>query len=293
VTRPRVSAFIICQNEAAHIEACLASVGWCDEIVVVDSGSTDRTVELARKAATRVVHHDWPGYAAQKNFALEQATGDWVLSLDADERVSDPLREEIRVTLAADPAAAGFRVPRQNFFQGAWVRHGGWYPDEQLRLFRRGRGAFTGSAVHESVRVDGPVARLAAPLVHQSYRGIADFVARANRYSELAARELATAGRGGSLADLLLRPGWRFVSMYLLRGGFLDGWRGFVLAVLYAHYVFLRAAKVREIGHNRPVTRRTPSTAARDHGKRTPPPPGQRPKAVDGWGGAGGEGGPE
>jgi len=141
----------------------------------------------------------------------------------------------------------GFRIPRQNFFQGAWVRHGGWYPDLQLRLFRRGRGTFTGSAVHESVRVDGPVGRMQAPLIHQSYRGISDFVARANRYSDLAARELAAAGRGGRLADLLLRPGWRFLSMYLLRGGFLDGWRGLVLAVLYAHYVFLRAAKVREL----------------------------------------------
>jgi glycosyltransferase involved in cell wall biosynthesis len=215
--------------------------------VVVDSGSADKTVTIAREFTDRVLFHAWEGYGAQKNWAIAQCHGDWILSLDADERVSEALRAEIVAALAGDPSVAGFQVPRQNFFQGAWIRHGGWYPDHQLRLFRRGRGAFTPSAVHESVRVDGAVGRLGAPLVHQSYRSIADFVARANRYSELAARELHAAGRGGSLVDLLLRPAWRFGSMYFLRGGFLDGWRGLVLALLYAHYVFLRAAKVREL----------------------------------------------
>jgi glycosyltransferase involved in cell wall biosynthesis len=245
---------IIALNEEERIRACLESVAWADEIVVVDSGSGDKTVTIAREFTDRVLFHAWEGYGAQKNWAVAQCQGDWVLSLDADERVSEPLRAEIAATLAADPPVAGFRVPRQNFFQDTWIRHGGWYPDHQLRLFRRGRGAFTPSAVHESVRVDGPIGRLRSPLVHQSYRGIEDFVARANRYSELAARELAATARGGSLADLLLRPAWRFVSMYVLRGGFLDGWRGLVLAVLYAHYVFLRAAKVRELG--RPTRRR-------------------------------------
>ncbi len=213
----------------------------------MDSGSSDKTVAIAREFTDRVLFHAWEGYGAQKNFAIAQCHGDWVLSLDADERVSDGLREEIAATLAADPPVVGFRVPRQNFFQGVWIRHGGWYPDYQLRLFRRGRGAFTPSAVHESVRADGPVGRLRAPLIHQSYRGIEDFVARANRYSDLAARQLAAAGRGGSLADLLLRPAWRFLAMYVWRGGFLDGRRGLALAILYAHYVFLRAAKAREL----------------------------------------------
>jgi glycosyltransferase involved in cell wall biosynthesis len=242
-----VSVAVIALDEEERLRACLESVGWADELIVVDSGSGDKTVAIAREFTDRVLFHAWEGYGAQKNYALDQCHGDWILSLDADERVSEALRAEIESTLAAAPAQVGFRIPRQNFFQGAWVRHGGWYPDLQLRLFRRGRGTFTGSAVHESVRVDGPVGRMQAPLVHQSYRGITDFVARANRYSDLAARELAAAGRGGRLADLLLRPGWRFLSMYLLRGGFLDGWRGLVLAVLYAHYVFLRAAKVREL----------------------------------------------
>jgi len=247
---PSVSVAVIALDEEERLRACLESVAWADEVVVIDSGSGDKTVPIAREFTDRVLFHAWEGYGAQKNFALAQCHGDWILSLDADERVSEPLRAEIDATLAAGPAEIGFRIPRQNFFQGAWVRHGGWYPDLQLRLFRRGRGTFTGSAVHESVRVDGPVGRLKAPLVHQSYGGVADFVARANRYSELAARELAGTGRGGSLADLLLRPSWRFLSMYVLRAGFLDGWRGFILAVLYAHYVFLRAAKVRELRHD-------------------------------------------
>jgi glycosyltransferase involved in cell wall biosynthesis len=246
---PELSVAVVALDEEERIRACLESVTWADEIVVVDAGSSDKTVGIAREFTDRVLFHAWPGYGAQKNYALAQCRGDWLLSLDADERVGEALREEIRTTLARGPAEAGFEIPRQNFFQGAWVRHGGLYPDHQLRLFRRGRGVFSEHAVHESVRVDGPVGRLRSPLVHQSYRGIQDFVARANRYSELAARELAAAGRGGTAADLLLRPLWRFVSMYVLRGGFLDGWRGFVLAALYAHYVFLRAAKVRELRH--------------------------------------------
>ncbi len=284
-----LSVAIIALNEEERIRACLESVAWADEIVVVDSGSSDKTVAIAREFTDRVLFHAWTGYGAQKNFALARCQGEWVLSLDADERVPEALRADIATTLAANPAEAGFRIPRQNFFQGAWVRHGGWYPDCQLRLFRRGHGVFTGSAVHESVRVDGPVGRLRTPLVHQSYRGIEDFVARANRYSELAARELAAAGRGGSLADLLLRPAWRFFSMYVLRAGLLDGRRGLVLAVLYAHYVFLRAAKVRELRADRTSGRDGPSrggsgAAPRAEGARSTPPPG-------GWGGVGGGGG--
>ena len=244
---PSLSVAVIALNEEERIRACLESVAWADETIVVDSGSSDKTTEIAREFTDRVLFHAWTGYSAQKNFALAQCRGDWLLSLDADERVSDDLREEIAATLVAAPREAGFFLPRQNFFQGRWVRHGGWYPDYQLRLFRRGQGTFRDTAVHESARVDGPTGRLRAPLLHQSYRGIADFVARADRYSDLAATELAAAGRGGSVPDLLLRPVWRFISMYLLRAGFLDGWRGLILAALYAHYVFLRAAKVREL----------------------------------------------
>jgi glycosyltransferase involved in cell wall biosynthesis len=242
----RLSVAVVTLNEEERLRACLESVVWADELVVVDAGSSDKTVAIAREFTDRVLFRAWDGYGAQKNFALGQCQCDWVLSLDADERVSDALREEIRGTLQGGRPEVGFYVPRRNILQGRWVRHGGFYPDWQLRLFRRGRGAFVERAVHESVRVDGPTGRIGAPLVHESYRSIGDAVARLNRYSDLAATDLARAGRGGSLADLLVRPAWRFVSMYLLRAGFLDGWRGLVLAALHAHYVFLRAAKVRE-----------------------------------------------
>lgn len=249
---PRVSVAVVALNEEERLRACLESVVWAEELVVVDAGSSDKTVAIAREFTDRVHFRAWDGYGAQKNFALGQCHGDWILSLDADERVSEALREEIRTTLQGGPGgAAGFFLPRQNLFQGRWVRHGGLYPDWQLRLFRRGRGAFVERAVHESVRVDGPTARLRAPLIHESYRSVADAVGRLNRYSDLAAAELCAAGRGGSPVDLLARPVWRFVSMYVLRTGFLDGWRGLVLAGLHAHYVFLRAAKVRELRSER------------------------------------------
>lgn len=244
---PELSVAVIALNEEERIRACLESVVWADELVVVDSGSSDKTVDIAREFTDRVRFQAWAGYGPQKNFAAAQCRGDWILSLDADERVPDALRDEIRAVLARDPPVTGFFVPRQNFFQGRWIRYGGWYPDYQLRLCRRGRGAFTETAVHESLRVDGPTARLRSPLVHQSYRGIEDFVTRASRYADLAARQLAVEGRGGSVADLLLRPAWRFLRMYVLQLGFLDGWRGLVLATLYAQYVFVRAARVREL----------------------------------------------
>jgi glycosyltransferase involved in cell wall biosynthesis len=241
-----LSVAVVTLNEEERLRACLESVVWADEIVVVDAGSSDKTMAIAREFTDRALFRAWEGYGVQKNFAVGQCRGDWILSLDADERVSDALRDEIRAALADGGPEVGFYLPRQNLFQGRWVRHGGLYPDWQLRLFRRGRGAFVERAVHESVRVDGPAGRMRAPLVHESYRSIGDAVARLNRYSDLAATELALAGQGGRLVDLLMRPVWRFVSMYLLRAGFLDGWRGLVLAGLHAHYVFLRAAKVRE-----------------------------------------------
>ena len=243
---PRLSVAVVALNEEERLRACLESVVWADEIVVVDGGSSDKTAAIAREFTDRVLFRAWDGYGTQKNFALGQCRGDWVLSLDADERVSDALREEIQATLRSGTSWSGFYLARQNLFQGRWVRRGGFYPDRQLRLFRRGQGAFVERAVHEAVRLEGPAGRLSAPLIHESYRSIADAVARLNRYSDLAAAELAKTGRGGSLVDLLARPAWRFVSTYVLRAGFLDGWRGLVLAGLHAHYVFLRAAKVRE-----------------------------------------------
>ena len=247
MTRPRLSVVVITKDEAERVRACLESVAWADELVVVDAESTDKTAQIAREFTDHVYVRPWPGFAAQKNFGLEQATGDWTLSVDADEEVSRELREEIEAVLAASGAAcAGYRIPRRNLFWGRFIRHGGLYPDWQLRLFRRGRGRFVDRAVHESVEVEGEVGRLRAALVHRSYRDVADFLARADRYSTLAAEEWLGSGRPARLSDLLLRPAGRFLSMYVVRAGFLDGWRGFLLAALYAYYVFIRSAKVWE-----------------------------------------------
>ncbi|HKZ04422.1 MAG TPA: glycosyltransferase family 2 protein [Methylomirabilota bacterium] len=246
----RLSVTIVAWNEEERLRACLESVGWADEIVVVDGESTDKTVALAREFTDRVWVRPWPGFAAQKNFALEQATGDWVLALDADERVTPELHARITRILADDaaghPVADGYALPRKNVFWGRWVRHGGLYPDYQLRLFRRQAGRFLADAVHESVRVEGRVERLGDALLHHSYRSLEDFVQRSNRYSTLAAGEWLRRGKRAGRADLIFRPLGRFLSMYIIQRGFLDGWRGFVLAVLYADYVFLRMAKAWE-----------------------------------------------
>ena len=242
----RLSVTIIAWNEEERLRACLESAAWADEIIVIDAESTDKTVQLAREFTDKIWVRRWAGFAAQKNFALEQATGEWVLSLDADERVTPELRERIGRIVLADGPADGYSIPRKNVFWGAWVRHGGLYPDYQLRLFRRAGGRFVDSAVHESVVVEGHVEALVEPMQHHSYRGLEDFVARSNRYSTLAAHEITSRGGRAGLADLALRPLGRFLAMYVLRRGFLDGWRGFVLAVLYANYVFLRTAKAWE-----------------------------------------------
>jgi glycosyltransferase involved in cell wall biosynthesis len=252
----RLTVTVIAWNEEERLRDCLLSVPWADEIVVVDAESTDKTVQLAREFTDRVWVRPWPGFAQQKNFAIAQATGDWILSLDADERVTPELGARIRRILAEDGPADGYRLPRRNVFWGAWVRHGGLYPDYQLRLFRRGAGRFVEDQVHESAEVGGRVEALVEPLEHKSYRDLEDFVRRSNRYSTLAAQDWLRQGKPLRIVDLVTKPLGRFCTMYLARGGFLDGWRGLVLAVLYAHYVFLRMAKAWEAG---PACGRTPS----------------------------------
>ena len=247
MSRARLSVVVVVQNEEERIRACLEAAGWADELIVVDAESSDKTATIARELTDHVFVRPWPGFAAQKNFGVEQAHGDWILSLDADEIVSAELREEIGVILAGGGSHAGYTVPRRNVFWGRWVRHGGLYPDRQLRLFQRGRGRFVERTVHESVAVEGSVGRLAGHLEHRSYRDVADFLARADRYSTLAAADWLAAGRGSRpLVDLALRPLGRFLGMYVARAGFLDGWRGFLLAVLYGYYVLMRSVKVWE-----------------------------------------------
>ena len=242
----RLSVIVITLNEEDRIRECLASVTWADEIIVVDAGSDDKTVAIAREFTDHVTVRPWEGFAAQKNFGIDRATGQWVLSLDADEQVEPALREEIAAVLANPEPHAGFRIARRNIMWGRWIRHGRLYPDWQLRLFRRGRGRFAERAVHESVTVEGSVGRLETPLVHQSYRDVGDFLRRADRYSTLAAEEWARGDQRFHRHQLVTAPLGRFLSMYVLHRGFLDGWRGFLLAALYAYYVFIRSAKIWE-----------------------------------------------
>jgi glycosyltransferase involved in cell wall biosynthesis len=244
-----ISVTIITRNEEERIQDCLESVAWARDIVIVDAESTDRTVEIAQKFTARVFVRPWAGFAAQKNFALAQTTQPWVLSLDADERVTPQLRQQIEDILAADGPLDGYYLPRKNLFQGRWIRHGTWYPDYQLRLFRRSLGTFRSVSVHESVQVKGRLEYLQAPLLHFSYQGIEDFVRRSNLYSTLAAQDLVRRGKRISWLQLCLAPLGRFCSMYFLHRGFLDGSDGLLLAVLYSYYVFLRSAKAWEMGY--------------------------------------------
>ena len=246
MTPPRLSVVVVTRNEEERIRACLEAVAWADELIVVDAESEDKTASIARELTDHVVVRPWPGFAAQKNHGLEVARAAWILSLDADEIVSPALRADIERVLERDGPADGYAVPRRNIFWGRWVRHGGLSPDRQVRLFRRGRGRFNERAVHESVQVDGVVARLAGHLEHRSYRDVSDFLARADRYSTLAADDVIARGGRVRAWDFVLRPLGRFVGMYVLARGFLDGSRGFLLAALYAYYVLIRCAKVWE-----------------------------------------------
>ena len=250
--RVRLSVVVIACNEANEIDDCLRSVDWADEIVVVDSGSTDQTIEIARRYTDRVVHRPWTGYADQKNFAVAQTAHDWVLSLDADERVSEALALEVRTLLAQPPRHAGFYISRRNFFLGRPIRYAGWSPDTVLRLFDRRTGRFEPRAVHESVRIEGSTGRLQHPIIHYSYRTLSAFHERAGRYAHLAATQMHVEGKRFRLLDLLTRPVWTFLKMYVIRQGWREGMHGLLLCSLYAYYTFLKYARLWEMKRLKP-----------------------------------------
>lgn len=247
MTRPRLSVCVVAMDEERNVAECLRSADFADEWIVVDSHSKDRTRELAAQCGARVIERDWPGHVQQKNFALDQATHDWVLCLDADERVSPELRASILAALERAELPAGFECARRTRYLGRWIRHGGWYPDRKLRLFRRTAGRWGGTNPHDHVRVDGPVERLAGDLLHHSYRSLSDHLRTIDSFTTIAAREKHAAGRRAGLLDTTLRPLGKFLRMYVLRAGFLDGWPGFAAAVSGAYYVFLKYAKLREM----------------------------------------------
>ncbi len=243
--RPTVGALIITRDEARNLPDCLAGLAWCDEIVVLDSGSTDATVELARAAGARVeVSADWPGFGPQKNRALQLARCDWVLSIDADERVDAALAAEIRAAVAGGADCVGYRMPRLSSFCGQYMRHGGWYPDRVLRLFRRDSARFSDDIVHETVQCRGAVGELRCDLRHESFHDFEQVLRKIDAYSSAGAAKLDARGRRGSLGRALAHGAWTFVRGYLLRGGFLDGRMGLALALSNAHGTYYRYVKL-------------------------------------------------
>jgi glycosyltransferase involved in cell wall biosynthesis len=241
---PGVSAVVITLNEARNIEACLASVAWASEVLVVDSGSTDDTVALARRAGARVLVNTWPGYSAQKNFAAGQALHDWIFSIDADERVTPELAAELQAAAASPAGHAGFRVPRVTWHLGRWIRCTDWYPDYQLRLYDRREASWNGRPVHESVKAQGPVRDLLNELQHYAYRDVAHHLDTINRYTSLAAIQMYDEGRRTSLAELALHPPAAFLRNYVLRGGIRCGAAGFIISAMNTFYVFMKFAKL-------------------------------------------------
>jgi glycosyltransferase involved in cell wall biosynthesis len=248
-----LSVVLITLNEAANLSRTLESVGWAQEIVVVDSGSTDATVAIARTSGARIFREAWKGFAGQKNSAIEHATGEWVLSLDADEEVSAELEGEIQTLLAGEPQFTAYRVPRLNHFLGRALRHGGYWPDPKLRLFRRGAARFAERPVHETMEVIGetrqPVGQLKGHLIHHCYPTLEDYIEHMDRYSSAGARMLADAGRAPrSLAELVwngvLNPAATFLYNYVFRLGFLDGREGLLQHLnhsVYVHWKFVKA----------------------------------------------------
>jgi glycosyltransferase involved in cell wall biosynthesis len=245
--RDKISACIITFNEENNIRRCLESVTWCDEIVILDSFSTDRTIEICREFTDRIYQHKWMGYVGQRNLIRKKARHEWVLYLDADEAVSPALREEILAEFDRDdPNIAGYQFPRLVCFLGKWIRHGDWYPDIKLRLFKKTRGRSVGSEPHDYVVVMGALKRLKNPIHHYTYRDISDYLRTTNRYTTIAAEGKKRDGGRFSWRDWLFRPPWRFARGYLLKRGFLDGWHGLLIATVNAFGVAMKYAKIRE-----------------------------------------------
>lgn len=243
-----LSVVIITFNEEANLGRTLASVAWADEVIVLDSGSTDRTREVAESHGAKFFVESWKGFAAQKNSALEKASGNWILSLDADEEVEPVLADEIRSVIAGASSASGYFIPRKNFFMGRWMKHGGFYPDRKLRLFRRETARFEDRLVHEDAQIEGPTGVLKGHLLHRAYPTLSSYLEHMNRYSSLGAQmAVAKRSRGFSFIDIVIRPQLTFYYNYLLRGGFLDGREGFLLHLYHAGYVSWKYAKAWEL----------------------------------------------
>jgi glycosyltransferase involved in cell wall biosynthesis len=243
----KITATIITLDEERNIQRAIESLRCSDEILIVDSGSADRTVELAEKLGARVIEAGWPGYAAQKNWAAEQASYDWILSLDADEALSEALEAEIWNLKKKGPRADAYTMPRLAKYLGRWILHSGWYPDRKVRLYDRRKATWVGGFVHESVHVSGRLGHLQANLLHFTCDSLSEHVKSLERYTTLAAQELAARKAPIGWLQLICEPPWTFVSTYFLKLGFLDGLEGLIIAYMASFYAFLKYAKARNM----------------------------------------------
>lgn len=243
----KITATIIACNEERHIARAIESLRCCDEIVVVDSGSVDRTVELAEKLGARVLESPWHGYAAQKNYAAERASNDWILSIDADEALSESLEGEIWTLKKKGPAYDAYTMPRLAQYLGRWILHSGWYPDRKVRLYHRAKAKWVGDFVHESVEVNGRVGRLESNLLHFTCDSLSEHLKSMDRYTTLAAEELVSRKEKIHLRNMILDPAWTFTRTYFFQRGFEDGLEGLTIAYMAALYTFLKYAKARNM----------------------------------------------
>jgi glycosyltransferase involved in cell wall biosynthesis len=253
IPKPTISIAVIALNEADRIGHLLRHAAFADEVVVVDSGSTDNTVALCESAGVRVIHRPWAGYADQKQFAMEQTKGQWVLNLDADEYISTILADELQNAVATATAeVSAFSMPRLSRYLGCWIHHGGWFPDRKVRLVRKGAGRWVGDGLHERLEVPGRVQPLRHPLHHLVYRNIFDHVKTANQFSDVYAAHRGSAGVFFLMAGVPHAMG-KFIECYLWKRGILDGWAGLIIAIVSSFYVFLKHAKAWEKGRNFPI----------------------------------------
>lgn len=251
--REKISACVIAFNEERKIRRCLESLSWCDELVVMDSFSTDATPAICKEFTDRFFQHEWLGYVGQRNLVRDLSSHGWILFLDSDEEVSPALRDEILAEFnRGNGATLGYEFPRQVYYMGRWIRHGEWYPDVKLRLFKKAYGRTEGEEPHDRVVVNGPTRRLKNPIWHYTYDDLSDQVATLNRFSTITAQQKYLQGIRHPRMHMLTRPLLRFLKGYFLRGGFLDGTRGFEIAIIAAFGAFLKYAKCWEldIKHN-------------------------------------------
>ena len=243
-----LSVAIITKNEEENIRDALESVKWANEIVVVDSFSADRTVEICREYTDKVYSFEWAGFSEQKNKAVSMTTNPWILVLDADERVTRELKDEILDVIKDKSSMDGYYLPRKNYFARRWIKRGGWWPDYTLRLFRREKGLFEAREVHESIKVIGSTGYLKNPIEHYTYKDIDDYLKRMQTYSTLAAKELLKKGCRANILDTIFRPPATFFRMFFLQLGMLDGIYGIILAYLYSVYTYKKYSKLRKMG---------------------------------------------